>query len=110
MCPSFLYAQFSGSGSGTENDPYLILNPTHVNQIRNFNGTLMNKHHNMEERDLLKEMFECYFRYRKMNSELPEERLIDATSGAQSGADYPKVVRSDLLSSIILHTCNNRTG
>ena len=56
---------------------------------------------NVEERDLLEEMFECYFRYRKMNSELPEERLIDAISGALSGADYPKVVRSDLLKNLI---------
>ena len=29
-------AQFSGSGSGTENDPYLILNPIHLNQMRNY--------------------------------------------------------------------------
>ena len=32
-------AQFSGSGSGTENDPYLILNPIHLNQMRNYLGT-----------------------------------------------------------------------
>lgn len=31
-----LFAQFSGSGSGTENDPYLILNPIQLNQMRNF--------------------------------------------------------------------------
>ena len=55
----------------------------------------------MEERDLLKEMFECYFRFRKMNSELPKERLFDAICGALSGADYPKVVRDDLLSNLI---------
>ena len=30
------FAQFSGSGSGTENDPYLILNPIQLNQMRNF--------------------------------------------------------------------------
>lgn len=29
-------AQFSGSGSGTENDPYLIFNPIQLNQIRGF--------------------------------------------------------------------------
>ncbi len=33
------FAQFSGSGSGTENDPYLILNPIHLNQLRNFLNT-----------------------------------------------------------------------
>lgn len=30
------FAQFTGSGSGTENDPYLILNPIQLNQLRNF--------------------------------------------------------------------------
>ena len=30
------YAQFSGSGSGTESDPYLILNPIQLNQMRYF--------------------------------------------------------------------------
>ena len=35
-CMSTTFAQFSGSGSGTENDPYLILNPIHLNQMRNF--------------------------------------------------------------------------
>lgn len=55
----------------------------------------------MEERDLLKEMFECYFRFRKMNSELPHDRLLDAIFGALSGADYPKVVREDLLENLI---------
>ena len=30
------FAQFSGSGSGTENDPYLIINPIQLNQLRNF--------------------------------------------------------------------------
>ena len=33
---STTFAQFSGSGSGTENDPYLILNPIHLNQLRNY--------------------------------------------------------------------------
>ena len=55
----------------------------------------------MEERDLLKEMFECYFRFRKTNSELPIERLSDAIIGALSGVDYPKVIRDDLLSNLI---------
>ena len=55
----------------------------------------------MEERDYLKEMFECYFRYRKMNSELPMDRLFDAISGALSGVDYPKIVRSELLKNLI---------
>ena len=35
-CMATSFAQFSGSGSGTENDPYLILNPIQLNQIRNF--------------------------------------------------------------------------
>ncbi len=35
-CMSTTFAQFSGSGSGTENDPYLILNPIQLNQMRNF--------------------------------------------------------------------------
>lgn len=35
-CMATSFAQFSGSGSGTENDPYLILNPIHLNQLRNF--------------------------------------------------------------------------
>ncbi len=30
------FAQFSGSGAGTENDPYLIMNPIQLNQLRNF--------------------------------------------------------------------------
>lgn len=55
----------------------------------------------MEERDYLKEMFECYFRFRKMNSELPIERLSDAIIGALSGVDYPKIVRDDLLNNLI---------
>lgn len=36
LCSLLTFAQFSGSGSGTENDPYLILNPIHLNQMRNF--------------------------------------------------------------------------
>ena len=55
----------------------------------------------MEERDYLKEMFECYFRFRKMNSEIPLERLSDAITGALSGLDYPKYVREDLLNDLI---------
>lgn len=35
-CIATSFAQFSGSGSGTENDPYLILNPIQLNQLRNF--------------------------------------------------------------------------
>ncbi len=35
-CMANSFAQFSGSGSGTENDPYLILNPIQLNQMRNF--------------------------------------------------------------------------
>lgn len=35
-CIATSFAQFSGSGSGTENDPYLILNPIHLNQMRNY--------------------------------------------------------------------------
>ena len=36
LCSLLTFAQFSGSGSGTKNDPYLILNPIQLNQIRNF--------------------------------------------------------------------------
>lgn len=35
-CVTTTFAQFSGSGSGTENDPYLIMNPIQLNQLRNF--------------------------------------------------------------------------
>jgi len=35
-CMATSFAQFSGSGAGTENDPYLILNPIQLNQLRNF--------------------------------------------------------------------------
>ena len=38
-CMATTFAQFSGSGSGTESDPYLILNPIHLNQMRNFLNT-----------------------------------------------------------------------
>lgn len=31
-----MFAQFSGSGSGTEADPYLIFNPIQLDQVRNF--------------------------------------------------------------------------
>ena len=55
----------------------------------------------MEDRDYLKEMFECYFQYRKKNSKLPIDRLSDAILGALSGLDYPKVVREDLLNDLI---------
>ena len=36
LCTLMTFAQFSGSGSGTENDPYLILNPIQLNQMRNY--------------------------------------------------------------------------
>ena len=36
LCSLLTFAQFSGSGSGTESDPYLILNPFQLNQLRNF--------------------------------------------------------------------------
>lgn len=36
LCPQWAQAQFSGSGSGTENDPYLIFNPIQLNEVRNF--------------------------------------------------------------------------
>ena len=35
-CVATTFAQFSGSGSGTENDPYLILNPIQLSQMRNY--------------------------------------------------------------------------
>ena len=38
LCSLLTFAQFSGSGSGTESDPYLILNPIQLNQMRNFLG------------------------------------------------------------------------
>ena len=36
MYPQWARAQFSGSGSGTENDPYLIFNPIQLNEVRNY--------------------------------------------------------------------------
>lgn len=36
LCSLLTFAQFSGSGSGTGSDPYLIFNPTQLNQMRNF--------------------------------------------------------------------------
>lgn len=38
LCSLLTFAQFSGSGSGTESDPYLILNPIQLNQLRNYLG------------------------------------------------------------------------
>lgn len=35
LCLLLTFAQFSGSGSGTENDSYLIMNPILLNQLRN---------------------------------------------------------------------------
>jgi hypothetical protein len=35
-CVATSFAQFTGSGSGTENDPYLILSPFQLSQMRNF--------------------------------------------------------------------------
>ena len=31
-----VHAQFSGTGSGTSADPYLIFNPIQLDQVRNF--------------------------------------------------------------------------
>lgn len=39
VCSLQMSAQFSGSGSGTSSDPYLIFNPNQLNQIRNFLNT-----------------------------------------------------------------------
>jgi len=36
LSPQLARAQFSGSGSGTENDPYLIFNPIQLNEVRNY--------------------------------------------------------------------------
>ena len=36
LCSLLTFAQFGGSGSGTESDPYLILNPIQLNQLRNY--------------------------------------------------------------------------
>lgn len=38
-CMATSFAQFSGSGSGTESDPYKIANPIQLNQLRNFLNT-----------------------------------------------------------------------
>lgn len=35
-CMTTSFAQFSGSGSGTESDPFCITNPIQLNQLRNF--------------------------------------------------------------------------
>lgn len=37
-CVQFVYAQFSGKGSGTAEDPYLVTTPLHVDEIRYFQG------------------------------------------------------------------------
>ena len=39
LCSLMTFAQFSGSGSGTESDPYLILNPVQLSQMRNYLNT-----------------------------------------------------------------------
>jgi hypothetical protein len=36
IIPFHVKAQFSGSGFGTENDPFLIFNPVQLNQVRNY--------------------------------------------------------------------------
>ena len=36
--PAGMFAQFSGSGSGTKDDPYRIFNADQLNQVRNFAG------------------------------------------------------------------------
>ena len=36
LCSLLTFAQFTGSGSGTESDPYLIFNPIQLDQLRNF--------------------------------------------------------------------------
>lgn len=36
LCSLLTFAQFGGSGSGTESDPYRISQPFHLNQLRNF--------------------------------------------------------------------------
>ncbi len=36
LLPLASKAQFSGSGTGTENDPYLIFNAIQLDQVRNF--------------------------------------------------------------------------
>lgn len=39
LCSLLTFAQFSGSGSGTESDPYKIMNPIQLNQMRNYLNT-----------------------------------------------------------------------
>ncbi len=39
LCSLTTFAQFSGSGSGTEDDPYKIMNPIQLNQLRNYLNT-----------------------------------------------------------------------
>ena len=36
LCPQWAQAQFSGSGTGTESDPYLIYNQDQLAQVGNF--------------------------------------------------------------------------
>ena len=36
LCSLLTFAQQSMSGSGTQNDPYCITNPIHLNQLRNY--------------------------------------------------------------------------
>lgn len=38
LIPQLVSAQFSGAGAGTANDPYLIFNPSQLNQVRNYLG------------------------------------------------------------------------
>ena len=38
LCSLLTFAQFSGSGSGTQSDPYRITNPIHLHEMRNFLG------------------------------------------------------------------------
>jgi hypothetical protein len=39
LCSLTTFAQYSGSGSGTESDPYKIMNPIQLNQLRNYLNT-----------------------------------------------------------------------
>lgn len=36
LCSTAVFAQFSGSGNGTESDPFLIFNETQLSQVKNF--------------------------------------------------------------------------
>ena len=38
LCSTMMFAQFSGSGTGTESDPYLIYNENQLAQVANFLG------------------------------------------------------------------------